>query len=59
MGLTERQILWKVELPLAAPEIFAGLQIATVSTVAIADPQRPLPMAAASANRSCARGSAS
>jgi len=36
MGLTRRQILWKVELPLAAPEIFAGLQIATVSTVAIA-----------------------
>jgi osmoprotectant transport system permease protein len=36
MGLTERQILWKVELPLARPEIFAGLQIATVSTVAIA-----------------------
>jgi osmoprotectant transport system permease protein len=34
--LTERQILWKVELPLARPEIFAGLQIATVSTVAIA-----------------------
>ncbi len=36
MGLTERQILWKVELPLATPEIVAGLQIATVSTVAIA-----------------------
>jgi osmoprotectant transport system permease protein len=36
MGLTERQVLWKVELPLAMPEIFAGLQIATVSTVAIA-----------------------
>ncbi|HEX3733812.1 MAG TPA: ABC transporter permease [Solirubrobacterales bacterium] len=36
MGLTRRQILWKVELPLALPEIFAGLQIATVSTVAIA-----------------------
>lgn len=36
MGLTERQILWKVELPLAAPEIVAGLRIATVSTVAIA-----------------------
>jgi osmoprotectant transport system permease protein len=36
MGLTERQILWRVELPLATPEIFAGLQIATVSTVAIA-----------------------
>jgi osmoprotectant transport system permease protein len=36
MGLTERQVLWKVEIPLARPEIFAGLQIATVSTVAIA-----------------------
>jgi osmoprotectant transport system permease protein len=36
MGLTQRQILWKVELPLATPEIAAGLQIATVSTVAIA-----------------------
>lgn len=35
-GLTERQILWKVELPLATPEIVAGLRIATVSTVAIA-----------------------
>jgi osmoprotectant transport system permease protein len=36
MGLTERQILWKVELPLATPEIVAGLRIATVSTVALA-----------------------
>jgi osmoprotectant transport system permease protein len=36
MGLTERQILWKIELPLATPEIAAGLRIATVSTVAIA-----------------------
>jgi len=36
MGLTDRQILWKVELPLATPEIIAGLRIATVSTVAIA-----------------------
>ena len=36
MGMTDRQILWRVELRLAAPEIFAGLQIATVSTVAIA-----------------------
>jgi osmoprotectant transport system permease protein len=36
MGLTDRQILWRVELPLATPEIVAGLQIATVSTVAIA-----------------------
>jgi osmoprotectant transport system permease protein len=36
MGLTSRQLLWKVELPLALPEIIAGLRIATVSTVAIA-----------------------
>jgi osmoprotectant transport system permease protein len=36
MGLTDRQILWKVELPLAVPEIVGGLRIATVSTVAIA-----------------------
>jgi osmoprotectant transport system permease protein len=36
MGLTERQILWKVELPLAIPEIVGGIRIATVSTVAIA-----------------------
>jgi len=36
MGLTERQILWKVELPLAVPEIIAGLRVAVVSTIAIA-----------------------
>ena len=36
MGLTDRQILWKIELPLATPEIVAGLRIATVSTVALA-----------------------
>jgi osmoprotectant transport system permease protein len=36
MGLTDRQILWRVELPMATPEIVAGLRIATVSTVAIA-----------------------
>ncbi|HEX8753813.1 MAG TPA: ABC transporter permease [Solirubrobacterales bacterium] len=36
MGLTERQVLWRVEIPLATPEIIAGLRVATVSTVAIA-----------------------
>ena len=36
MGMSERQLLWRVELPLATPEIIAGLRIATVSTVAIA-----------------------
>lgn len=36
MGFTDRQILWKVELPLAVPEIIAGLRIAMASTIAIA-----------------------
>jgi osmoprotectant transport system permease protein len=36
MGMTQRQVLWKVEMPLAVPEIIAGVRIATVSTVAIA-----------------------
>jgi osmoprotectant transport system permease protein len=36
MGLTPRQVLWKIEVPLATPEIIAGLRIATVSTVALA-----------------------
>jgi osmoprotectant transport system permease protein len=36
MGLTRRQILWQVELPLAIPEIIAGLRVAIVSTIAIA-----------------------
>ena len=36
MGLTERQLLWRVELPLALPEIMAGLRIATTTTVGLA-----------------------
>jgi osmoprotectant transport system permease protein len=36
MGMSQRQLLWRVELPLALPEIIAGLRIATVSTVALA-----------------------
>jgi osmoprotectant transport system permease protein len=36
MGLTRRQTLLRVELPLAVPAIIAGLRIAVVSTVAIA-----------------------
>lgn len=36
MGMTDRQILWRVEIPLATPEIIGGLRIATVSTIAIA-----------------------
>jgi osmoprotectant transport system permease protein len=36
MGLTPRQVLWRVELPLAVPEIVAGLRIATTTTVGLA-----------------------
>jgi osmoprotectant transport system permease protein len=36
MGMTPQQLLWRVELPLAVPEIIAGLRIAIVSTVALA-----------------------
>ena len=36
MGLTPRQLLWRVELPLALPEIMAGLRIATTTTVGLA-----------------------
>lgn len=36
MGMSDRQLLRRVELPLALPEIIAGLRIATVSTVALA-----------------------
>lgn len=36
MGLTKRQILTRVELPLALPAIIAGVRIITVTTVGIA-----------------------
>ena len=36
MGLTPRQVLREVELPLAAPSIVAGLRIATVTTIGTA-----------------------
>jgi len=36
MGLTPRQLLWRVELPLAVPEIMAGLRIAVTTTVGLA-----------------------
>src|SRR5215212_3948931 len=36
MGLTDRQLLWRVELPLALPEIIAGLRIAVTTTVGLA-----------------------
>src|SRR5262245_31957585 len=36
MGLTQRQLTWRVELPLALPEIMAGLRIAVTTTVGLA-----------------------
>ena len=36
MGLTRRQTLWRVELPLALPAMMAGLRVAVVSTIALA-----------------------
>jgi osmoprotectant transport system permease protein len=36
MGMTGRQLLWEVELPLATRTILAGLRIATVTTIGTA-----------------------
>jgi osmoprotectant transport system permease protein len=36
MGLTRRQLLWQVELPLASTVIVAGIRVATVATVGLA-----------------------
>jgi osmoprotectant transport system permease protein len=35
MGLTDRQILWRVELPLALPVVVAGIRIAAVTTIGL------------------------
>ena len=36
MGMTDRQVLWMVELPLALPTMMAGIRISTVICVGIA-----------------------
>jgi osmoprotectant transport system permease protein len=36
LGMTNRERLWHVELPLAAPTILAGVRIATVTTIGTA-----------------------
>jgi osmoprotectant transport system permease protein len=36
MGLTQRQVLWRIELPLALPAVIAGLRIATVTVIGLA-----------------------
>lgn len=33
MGMSDQQLLWRVQVPLALPAMLAGLRIATVSTV--------------------------
>jgi osmoprotectant transport system permease protein len=35
MGYTPRQILWRIELPLALGVIFAGIRVATISTIGL------------------------
>jgi osmoprotectant transport system permease protein len=35
MGFTQRQLLWRVELPLALPVVAAGVRIATVTTIGL------------------------
>lgn len=35
MGYTSKQRLWAVEIPLALPVIFAGLRVATVTTISL------------------------
>jgi osmoprotectant transport system permease protein len=35
MGYTRRQMLWRVEIPMAVPAIVAGVRVATVSTIGL------------------------
>lgn len=35
MGYTDKQLLWRVELPLALPAVVAGLRIATITTIGL------------------------
>ena len=35
MGYSDRQMLWRIELPLAVPVIAAGIRIATVTTIGL------------------------
>jgi len=36
MGMTKRQVLWEVEMPLASRTILAGIRVATVTTIGTA-----------------------
>jgi len=37
MGLTRREILWRIELPLAMPALIGGLRVATVTTISVVE----------------------
>ncbi len=52
MGLTDRQLLWRVEVPLALPEIMAGLRIAVDHHRRASPRSRSSPAPAGSASRS-------
>lgn len=36
MGMTQQQLLWQVQLPLAVPVIFSGIKLATSTIIALA-----------------------
>jgi osmoprotectant transport system permease protein len=36
IGMTSRQLLWSIELPLATPSIVSGIRIATVTAIGVA-----------------------
>jgi osmoprotectant transport system permease protein len=36
VGLTQRQIFWRIEFPLALPILMAGLRVVTVQTIGLA-----------------------
>src|SRR5438309_1683924 len=36
MGMTPRQIFWRVDLPLALPALISGLRVATVQSIGLA-----------------------
>ncbi len=36
IGMTSRQLLWRIELPLATPSIVSGIRIATVTAIGVA-----------------------
>jgi osmoprotectant transport system permease protein len=42
MGMTDRQLLWRIELPLAASVILAGVRVATVIGIGLATIAAPI-----------------